>query len=104
MLKKLILLLAFLVPCFTAHGSYAQATFCTQDVAKVAKKMAEYGEVFLFLGISKMGVPYLFYAGKKSYTVIVMDPNKGYCTMPHLLGDILEMGDNVKLPENLNSL
>jgi len=104
MLKKLILLLAFLVPCFTAHGSYAQTTFCTQDVAKVEKLMAEYGEVFLFSGISKMGVPYLFYAGKKTYTVIIMDPNQGYCTMPHIFGDILEMGDNVTLPETLNSL
>ena len=104
MLKKLMALLVFLVPCFTAHGSYAQAAFCTQDVAKVEKQMAEYGEVFLFSGISKMGVPYLFYAGKKTYTVIIMDPNQGYCTMPHIFGDILEMGDNVKLPETLNSL
>ncbi len=104
MMKKLIALLVFLVPCFTAHGSYAQETFCTQDVAKVEKLMAEYGEVFLFSGISKMGVPYLFYAGKKTYTVIIMDPNQGYCTMPHIFGDILEMGDNVKLPETLNSL
>ena len=55
MLKKLIALLVFLVPCFTAHGSYAQTTFCTQDVEKVEKLMAEYGEVFLFSGISKMG-------------------------------------------------
>jgi len=104
MLKKLILLLVFLVPCFTAHGSYAQATFCTQDAENVAEKMAEYGEVFLFSGISKMGVPYLFYAGKRTYTVIIMDPNRGYCTTPHIFGDIIEMGDNVKLPETLNSL
>ena len=104
MLKKLIALLLFLVPCFTAHGSYAQTTFCTQDVAKVEKLMAEYGEVFLFSGISKKGVPYLFYAGDKTYTVILMDPNQGYCTTPHIFGDILEVGDNVKLPETLNSL
>lgn len=104
MLKKLIALLVFLVPCFTAHGSYAQAIFCTQDAENVAEKMAEYGEIFLFSGISKKGVPYLFYAGKRTYTVILMDPNRGYCTTPNLFGDILEMGDNVKLPENLNSL
>ena len=104
MLKKLIALLVFLVPCFTAHGSYAQAAFCAKDMASVEKQMAEYGEVFLFSGISKMGVPYLFYAGEKTYTVILMDPNQGYCTTPHIFGDILEMGNNVKLPETLNSL
>jgi len=103
MLKKFISLLVVLVPCFTAHGSYAQM-FCEPNLEKVEKQMVEYGEVFLFSGISNMGVPYLFYAGKKTYTVIMMDPNRGYCTAPHLLGEILEMGNNVKLPEVHNSL
>ena len=44
MLKKLIALLVFLVPCFTAHGSYAQTTFCTQDVEKVEKLLGDHAK------------------------------------------------------------
>ena len=93
-------LFAVLGPWTTAQAQM----FCTAEREEIERLTASHGEVYLFGGISKRGVPYMFYVGEASWSIFVVDPANGYCTMPELIGEVFDRNSQFVLPKERRSL
>lgn len=84
---------AFMAAFFMSPASAQTACFANHEVAKT--ELARHGERLRFTVVMKIGALAHIYAGKRTMTILVEQPNGMVCTGPALLGDILT---NVEAP------
>ena len=64
--------------------------FCLPTYADVIKITSYHKEYFIFKGLSKQGILYLFFLGKNSYSIFFKEATtSGYCTGIALLGEVI---------------
>lgn len=81
MTRSILALILFV--CLFSTTSTAQQQpqlICSPDLEGFEQQINGLGEKLLFAGTSLIGIPFRFYTGKDTYSMLFFNPQAGWCT------------------------
>jgi len=89
MTRTLLILILFVCLFSTTSTAQQQSQLiCHPDLEKFEQQIKGLGEKLLFAGTSLIGIPFRFYTGKDTYSMLFFNPQAGWCTGPAFNGEM----------------